>query len=74
MSFVSDRITKKQTLLNEVDQAISFILTGGQEYKLSDQQVEQMVKQGDLNALRNLQKQLEMELASYESTGGFYAS
>ena len=74
MTFLEDRITKKQELLTEIDNAITAILTGGQEYKFNDMQVDQLVKKGDLATLRSFQKQLEMELASQEATGGFYAS
>ena len=67
-------LAELQAELAEIKTAISAILTGGQEYKFNDMQVEQSVKKGDLSTLRQMKKDLEWEIYSLSRSGGFYGS
>jgi hypothetical protein len=65
-------LAELQTQLAEVNTAISAVLTGGQEYRFNDGQIESMVKRGDLFQLRQLKKDIEFQIEEQTETGGFY--
>jgi len=62
-----------QIQLDQVNQAITVILTGGQEYRFNDGQIESMVRRGDLRQLNLMKKELELEIEGLTSPGGFNA-
>lgn len=55
----------KETLLNEITQAIRIILTGGQYYKIGSREL----RRADLSQLRAMKKELEAEINAENSTG-----
>jgi len=67
-------LTELQEELVEIKAAISAILTGSQEYKFNDMQVEQWVRRGDLDTLLKRRKDIQWEIASLDRSGGFYGS
>lgn len=67
MSFQSERLLKYQTLLSEVDLAISAVL-GGQEYMFDDGQTKQSVTRADLDKLKKLQSFYEEKIQQLSGT------
>jgi len=58
--------------LQKIDNAIDAILTGGQEYRFNDGQLDTLVKRGDLETLNQMRNQTQEAINSIENGGGFY--
>lgn len=65
-------IEELQAQLDKVNLAIDAILTGGQEYRFNDGQLDTLVKRGDLETLNNMKQQLEQQINDLNNPGGFY--
>lgn len=67
-------IDDKRAELVKINTAIDIILTGGQDTRIDDTQVEMWVKRADLATLYARQGQLEAYIDRYDRPGGYYAS
>lgn len=66
MSFLSDILAANKILYQQVCDRITAILTGAQEHSLNDGQIDQRVKNADLEQLREMKSMLENEIAEAE--------
>lgn len=67
-------LAELQSQLAEVNSAISAVLTGAQEYRFNDGQIESWVKRGDLKELRAFKNDLENQINDLtDDGGGFHA-
>lgn len=67
-------IDDKRAELIKINTAIDLILTGGQDTRIDDTQVEMWVKRADISVLYKRQAALEQYIERYDNSGGFYAS
>ena len=67
-------LAELQSQLTEVNTAITAVLTGAQEYRFNDGQIESWVKRGDLKELRFMKNDLETQINDLvDDGGGFHA-
>jgi len=66
MSFLNDTLAANKVLYQQVCDKISSIVTGAQEHSLNDGQIDQRVKNADLEQLREMKSMLENEIAEAE--------
>ena len=59
-----------QDQLEQINQAISKIESGAQEYRIGSR----LIRRGDLATLYRERRQLQQEIARTESEGGMYAA
>ena len=62
-------IEQLRSQLEQINQAITKIENGAQEYKIGSR----MIRRGELAALYKERRQLQTELTNYENSGGMYA-
>ncbi len=66
MSFLDDALAANKTLYTAVCAKLLAITSGAQEHSLNDGQIDQSVKNADLDELRRMKAMLENEIAEAE--------
>lgn len=67
-------LAELQVRKTNIENAINAILTGGQEYRFNDGQIETLVKKADLATLQRMLTKTENEIENLTESGGFYGS
>jgi hypothetical protein len=63
-------LAELQAQLTELNNAISAILQGGQEYRFNEGQIESLVKRGDLSTLYKMKKETLIAIEDLTDEGG----